>query len=289
MRRSKTETPSVGWNELAKILGKVLLYLALLLGTVVTLLPLAWMIATSLKTSSDIFVYPPRFLPTQLELSNYSQAWDMASWLRYFYNTILFTACTVVGVVLTSIASGYAFAKLQFKGRNAVFLLYIGTMMIPSQVTIIPVFMILSRLHWVNTYQGLIVPGLTSAFGCFLMRQFMSSLPNELVESALMDGARHGKILVSIVSPLLKPAITTLAVFTFMGAWNSFFWPLVVTNDEALRTVQIGLSAFQGQYGNVEWGPMMAAATFVCAPMLVLFLFAQRYFVEGIVMTGIKG
>jgi ABC-type glycerol-3-phosphate transport system permease component len=268
---------------------RVLIYAILLFMVLITMLPLVWMILTSLKTPADIFAYPPNLLPREVAFSNYVNAWTMAPWAVYFYNTILYTACTVVGVVLTSIMSGFAFAKLQFRGRNALFLLYIGTMMIPAQVTIIPIFMILSKLHWVNTYQGLIVPGLTSAFGCFLMRQFLSKMPNELIESALIDGANYGRVLISILSPLLKPATATLAVFTFMGTWNNFFWPLVVTNDQSLRTVQIGLSAFQGQYGNIEWGSMMAAATLVSAPMLVLFFFAQNYFVEGITMTGIKG
>jgi ABC-type glycerol-3-phosphate transport system permease component len=144
-------------------------------------------------------------------------------------------------------------------------------------------------MNWVDTYAGLIVPGLTSAFGCFLMRQFIAGIPTEIIESGLIDGAGHLRILRSIVSPLLYPAVATLGIFTFMGAWNNFFWPLVVTNSEELRTVQIGLSSFQTQYGTADWGAMMAAATLVSLPVLILFFFAQKYFIEGIAMTGVKG
>ncbi len=272
----------------AKIL-KALLMVILFMGVLVFLLPLYWMISTSLKPVADIFAYPPRWLPTEIEWANYTNALDAAPWDIYFLNTILYTCCIVVGVLFTSVMSGYAFSKLNWKGKDNVFLMYIGTMMVPGQVTIIPVFMILTSFGWIDTYPGLIVPGLTSAFGCFLMRQFMKSLPNELIESALIDGAGHYRILWRIIVPLVKPSMATLGIFSFMGAWNNFFWPLIVTNSTEMRTVQIGLSAFQGQYGNIEWGAMMAAATIVSAPVLIIFFFAQRYFIEGIAMSGIKG
>ncbi|WP_238358061.1 carbohydrate ABC transporter permease [Cohnella zeiphila] len=273
----------------ARRFGMSLVYLLLILMVLITVLPLYWMISTSLKTPTDVFSYPPKMIPSTLEWGNFANAWDMAPWGRYFVNTALYTACTVLGVLLSSVTSGYAFAKLSFKGRNSLFLAYVGTMMIPSQVTIIPVYMILAKMNWVDTYAGLIVPGLTSAFGCFLMRQFIAGIPTEIIESGLIDGAGHLKILRSIVSPLLYPAVATLGIFTFMGAWNNFFWPLVVTNSDELRTVQIGLSSFQNQYGTADWGSMMAAATLVSLPVLVLFFFAQRYFIEGIAMTGVKG
>lgn len=261
----------------------------LLIGAFLSLLPLFWMISTSLKTVGEIFKYPPSLLPSKFYWDNYITAFNSAPWIRYFLNTALYTFCTVAGVLLTSVMSGYAFSKLEWKGRNATFIAYLGTMMVPSQVTIIPVFMILSKLGWVNSYAGLIIPGLTSAFGCFLMRQFMVGLPDELVEAGLIDGASHYRILVQIVLPLVKPSLATLGVFTFMGAWNAFFWPLIVTNSDKYYTVQIGLSAFQGLYGNVDWGSMMAAATMVSIPVLIAFLFTQQYFIEGITMSGIKG
>lgn len=266
-----------------------MVYLVLILTVLITVLPLYWMISTSLKTPTDVFAYPPKLIPSAIQWSNFSNAWDMAPWGRYFVNTVFYTVCTVIGVLITSVMSGYAFAKLSFKGKNTLFLGYVSTMMIPAQVTIIPVFIILSRVGWVDTYAGLIIPGLTSAFGCFLMRQFIAGIPTEIIESGLIDGAGHLKILKVIVSPLLYPAVATLGIFTFMGAWNNFFWPLVVTNSEDLRTVQIGLSSFQNQYGTADWGAMMAAATLVSAPVLILFFFAQKYFIEGITMTGIKG
>ncbi|WP_338113280.1 carbohydrate ABC transporter permease [Paenibacillus artemisiicola] len=272
-----------------KRVGMSVVYLALVGTVLLTVLPLFWMISTSLKSASEVFAYPPKLLPSGLQWDNYSNAWDMAPWGRYFLNTALYTVCTVLGVLATSVMSGYAFAKLDFKGRDSMFMAYVGTMMIPAQVTIIPVFVILSKLHWVDTYAGLIVPGLTGAFGCFLLRQFIATIPSEIIESGLIDGAGHLKILRAIVAPLLYPALATLGIFTFMGTWNNFFWPLVVTNSEDLRTVQIGLSSFQTQYGTADWGAMMAAATLVSAPVLIVFFFAQKYFIEGITMTGIKG
>lgn len=276
-------------NIAAKRFGLTIVYVILLCMVILAVLPLYWMISTSLKTPTDVFAYPPKLIPTELHWANFSNAWDMAPWGRYFVNTVVYTLCTVLGVLLTSVMSGYAFAKLNFRGRDSLFLAYVGTMMIPSQVTIIPVYMILSRLGWVDTYAGLIVPGLTSAFGCFLMRQFIAGIPTEIIESGLIDGAGHGRILRSIVSPLLYPAVATLGIFTFMGTWNNFFWPLVVTNSDDLRTVQIGLSSFQTQYGTADWGAMMASATLVSAPLLILFFLAQKYFIEGIAMTGVKG
>jgi ABC-type glycerol-3-phosphate transport system permease component len=271
------------------MIGMLVVYGILFLTVVTTLLPLVWMITTSIKTPGEVFVYPPKWIPTEFAWSNYKTAWEMAPWNKYFLNTVFYTASTVVGVLITSVASGYAFSKLEFKGRKTLFLAYIGTMMVPSQVTIIPVFIILSQMNWVDTYAGLIIPGLTSAFGCFLMRQFITGIPTELIESGLIEGGGHMRILASIVTPLLKPAVATLGIFTFMGTWNNFFWPLIVTNSDELRTVQVGLSSFQNQYGDGDWGAMMAAATMVSAPVLILFFFAQKYFIEGIAMTGIKG
>jgi multiple sugar transport system permease protein len=272
-----------------RAVNRTLIYTALAIALIITILPLIWMVTTSLKTPTDVFAYPPKWLPSEVAWSNYVTAWGMAPWGRYFFNTVFYTLCTVLGVLITSVTSGYAFSKLTFKGRNTLFLAYVGTMMVPAQVTIIPVYMILAQLHWVNSYAGLIIPGLTSAFGCFLMRQFVSTIPSEIIESALIDGAGHFKILSFIITPLIQPAVATLGIFTFMGAWNNFFWPLVVTNDDTLRVLQVGLSSFQNQYGNADWGAMMAAATLVSAPLLLLFFFAQKYFIEGITMTGIKG
>ncbi|GGH86451.1 ABC-type glycerol-3-phosphate transport system permease component [Pullulanibacillus pueri] len=276
-------------NKSLKLLGKTIIYIVLIFITILCLLPLWWMIITALKAPAEVFSYPPKFWPSKIHWANFVTAWNMAPWGRYFFNTAFYTVCTVVGVIVTSVMSGYAFSKLKFKGRNLVFISYIGTMMVPAQVTIIPVYMILSQLHMIDTYAGLIIPGLANAFGCFLMRQFIATIPTEFVESALIDGAGHGKILISIITPLVTPAVAALGIFTFMGSWDNFFWPLVVTNSEKLRVLQVGLASFQSQYGTADWGAMMAAATFVSAPILILFFFAQKYFIEGITMTGIKG
>jgi len=268
---------------------RFLLFMILLFGAILSILPIIWMFLTSIKPMDEVFTYPPKWLPSRIVLSNYIEAWKEAPWERYFLNSIFYSGSVIIGQVITSLLAGYAFSKLQFRGRDLLFILYIGTMMIPGQVTIVPIFVILSKLKWIDTYQGLIVPGLTTAFGTFLFRQFFVSIPTDLQEAALVDGASHLYILRKIFVPLSRPAIITLVVFTFMGTWNDFFWPLIVTNSTEMRTVQIGLTAFQSQYGGVQWSYMMAAAMFVTLPIIVLYLFAQRYFVEGITLTGLKG
>lgn len=269
-------------------MDRILVTLVILPGAVLSLAPLIWMVLTSIKPIDEVFLFPPRLLPTEVDLSNYPRAMSKAPWLRYYFNSVVFSGGLIIGQVTTSLFAGYAFAKMRFRWRNQIFLAYIGTMMIPTQVTIIPVYVLLSGLGWIDTYQGLILPLFAHAFGVFLFRQFFTTIPDSLVESAFMDGASHVQILSRIVTPLSKPVIATLTVFVFRFSWNEFFWPLIVTNSEKMRTVQIGLSAFQDQYGQIEWAPMMAAAVVATGPILILFVAAQRYFIEGISMTGIK-
>jgi multiple sugar transport system permease protein len=271
-----------------KRINGAFILLVLLPGAVMSLAPLIWMVLTSIKPMNEVFTYPPQLLPSRIDFSNYLRAMTAAPWGRFFINSIIFSLSVIFGQVTTSLFAGYAFAKMKFKFRNSLFLAYVGTMMVPTQVTIIPIYVLLSRLGWVDTYQGLIIPLFAHAFGVFLFRQFFSTIPDSLVESAFIDGASHWQIVRRIIMPLSTPIIATLSVFVFRSTWNEFFWPLIVTNSERMRTVQIGLSAFQDQYGQVLWAPMMAAAVIVSLPVLILFISAQRYFVEGISMTGIK-
>ncbi|MBI1925826.1 carbohydrate ABC transporter permease [Candidatus Poribacteria bacterium] len=264
-------------------------YLLLAAGAVFALLPFFWMVSTSLKTPDQVFVYPPQWIPNPLTLDNYRQVWQLLPFGLFLANTILITGAVTIGSVLSCSLAGYAFARLEWPGRERIFLLYLGTMMIPGAVTMIPVFSIIRAFHWIDTYWALIVPGLFgSAFGTFLLRQFFMTIPKELEEAALIDGCNHFQIYWRIVLPLSKPALATLAVFDFIAMWNSFLWPLIVVNSTRMRTLTIGLSYLQGLY-TTDYNLMMAGSVISLIPLLIVFFALQRYFVQGIALTGMKG
>lgn len=263
-------------------------YLLLAAGAVFALLPFFWMVATSLKTPDQVFVYPPQWIPNPLTLDNYRQVWQLLPFSLFLANTILITGAVTIGSVLSCSLAGYAFARLEWPGRERIFLLYLGTMMLPGAVTMIPVFSIIRAFHWIDTYWALIVPGLFgSAFGTFLLRQFFMTIPRELEEAALIDGCNHFQIYWRIVLPLSKPALATLAVFDFIAMWNSFLWPLIVVNSTRMRTLTIGLSYLQGLY-TTDYNLMMAGSIISLIPLLIVFFALQRYFVQGIALTGMK-
>lgn len=252
-----------------------------------TIAPFIWMILTSVKDMNDIYVYPPQWLPTEFKFENYSQVFSAAPFGRYYFNSFFVAAVVTIGQLITCSMAAYAFARLKFRGRNALFLLFLGTMMIPYNVTMIPSFMVLYWLGWVDTYQALIVPGLASAFGTFLLRQFFITIPKELEEAAYLDGAGKFTVLLKIIIPLSKPALATLAIFTFMGVFNDFIWALIVINSEDMRTVQLGLAIFRDRY-LTQWDLLMAGSVTAVLPILLVFFFAQKYFIKGITLSGIK-
>jgi multiple sugar transport system permease protein len=255
---------------------------------VIILLPFAWMLGTSFKPESDVFGYPLRLQPTHPTFSNYIGIWQQLPFLRLLINSVVFAGGVTVSSVFFDSLAAYALARLRFPGRTVAFYLVLATLMVPFQVTLVPVFQLLFRFHWLNTYQGLIVPRATSAFGIFLLRQFFITVPRELDEAARADGASEWYIYSRIMLPLAKPALATLAVFYFMNNWNDFLWPLVVTSTTDMRTLPAGLTLFAGQYV-VEHGVLMAGAIISLLPLAVAFALAQRYFTRGIATTGIKG
>jgi multiple sugar transport system permease protein len=218
---------------------------------------------------------------------NYVKAWKAVPFPRFFLNSIIVSVSVTFGQVFTSSLAAYAFARLNFKGRDTLFLAYLGTMMIPGSVTMIPVFIIIKLLNWIDTYQALILPGMFSAYGTFLLRQFFLTIPADLEESAVIDGASKFRIYTQIILPLSKPALATLATFTFMGTWNDFMWPLIVTNKMEMKTLPVGLASFQGLY-TTSWTLLMAAAVIVLVPILIVYVYNQRFFVRGIALTGLK-
>ncbi len=219
---------------------------------------------------------------------NYLDAWNAVPFGRFFINSIIVSLCITFGQVLTSSLAAYAFARLNFFFRDQLFLGYLATMMIPGTVTMIPVFILLKKLGWIDTYQALILPAMFSAYGTFMLRQFFLGIPKDLEESAFIDGATKFTIYLKIILPLSKPALATLTTFTFMGAWNDFMWPLIVTNSMEMKTLPVGLAAFQGLY-TTNWTLLMAATVIVLIPVLMVYVFNQRYFVRGIVLSGLKG
>ncbi|GMQ78556.1 MAG: carbohydrate ABC transporter permease [Anaerolineae bacterium] len=268
-------------------LARFPVHIALLVGGIIMILPFLWMLTTSLKPSSLMYS-GPYIIPTHFEWVNYLEALRAAPFTRYYLNSIIMTAGITIGQVLFSSLAAYAFARLRFPGRDLLFLIFLGTMMIPIHVTLIPSFLVVKWLGWIDTYQALIVPRLVSAFGIFLLRQYYLSIPKELDEAALIDGASRLTVWWRIIIPLSRPALATLAIFSFLFAWNDFLWPLVVTNNPDMRTVQLGLAMFQGKYGT-QWTLLMAGTVAATVPAIIAFLIGQRKFIQGITTTGIKG
>lgn len=266
----------------------VALHLILIAGSGLMLLPFLWMLSTSLKEPREIFTYPPIWIPSRFAWENYSQAVNAMPFGRFYLNSLIVAGSITVLQLLTSALAGFAFARLRFWGRNALFLLYLATLMIPFQVTMIPNFILIRYLRWYDTYQALILPPAFSAFSTFLMRQYMLSIPLDLDEAARVDGASSWRIWWQIILPLSGPVLAALTIFVFLNAWNDFLWPLVVTNSLEMRTLPVGLSMFQGQY-NVQWHLLMAGSVIALVPVLVVYIVGQNWFVRGITLSGMGG
>jgi multiple sugar transport system permease protein len=261
------------------------------LGTtaVVVMMPYLWMISTSLKGKRELFTYPPTWIPHVFRFQNYVDAWNAAPFGRYFVNSVFVAVAVTVGQLITCSLAAFAFARMNFKGKNFMFALFLSTTMISTQVTLVPSYLVLKNLHWLDTYQGLIVPFLASAFGVFMLRQQFMTLPRDLEDAAKLDGCGRLRFLWEIVLPLSKPVLASQALFAFMGNWNSYLWPLVVTTSKNMRTLQIGLRYFVSQEGGTQWGLFMAATVFVSLPVVIFYFIIQKSFVEGIAATGLKG
>jgi len=262
-------------------------YAALILSGATMLLPFLWMLTTSLKPPDAVLTIPPQILPRQLSLESYVAVASAVPLLRIFGNSLLVTLACVAGQLVTSALAAYAFARMHWRGRDTLFLLYLATLMVPQQVTITPLFILMQRLGWVDTYQGLIAPGLISAFGTFLLRQAMLGVPREYEEAALIDGGTHWTLFRHVALPMVGPALATLAVLATMSSWNSFLWPLFITRDERLMTLPVGLALLHGRY-TTEWGTVMAGAVITVLPIMLVYLAAQRAFVRGVALSGLK-
>jgi multiple sugar transport system permease protein len=272
---------------MVRLLRSGLRHLVLVVGSLAMAAPFLWMLKVSVAPESDIFVFPPTLIPRALVLQNWGDAWTAVPFGRYFLNSALMAATITLGNVVVCAMAAYACARMRVPGRDAIFLTILASIMIPHQVLLIPQFEIMTWFGWVNTYQGLIVPGIGTAFGVFLLRQFFLQIPRDLEDAARIDGCGWLGVLWRIVLPLAVPGLVALALLTAMGAWNAFLWPLVVTTKQDMFTVQMGLRLFFTEYSQ-RWGPTMAATCFVTLPVLAMFVLGQRQFVRGIVMTGLK-
>lgn len=262
-------------------------HVILTFGAVIMIFPFLWMISTSLKTYIETISYPPRLLPEVFQWSNYQYVLDTCPFFRFYLNSIVTTAAIVIGQLITCSMGAYAFSRLEFRGRDKMFVGYLATLMVPSQVTMIPTYIIVSKLKWIDTYQALIIPCLFSAYGTFLLRQFFMTIPKSLEESVLIDGGGAYRCFFHIILPLTKTALITFGTFVFQFAWNNYLWPLLVTNSINMFTLPMGIKFFVGQF-TTYYHYMMAAATMAMIPMIVVYLFAQRYFTSGIALSGIK-
>jgi len=276
-----------GASRVRRILWHSFLYLSLTAGAALMLLPFFWMLSTSLKTLAEALRMPPIWIPKAPHWENYVLAWNAAPFGRYFFNSFFIAITTTVGEVITTILAAYAFAKMEFFGKNFLFILLLGTLMIPGQMLLVPNYVTIKRLGWYNTYWALIIPWVVSVFGIFLLRQFFRTIPDELWDAARIDGCSRFRFIWRIVVPLSRPGIATVALFKFVGSWNAFLWVLIMTDKVELRTVPVGLRFFMSDVGT-NYPLLMAAATMAIVPILILFFFTQRQFIQGVARTGLK-
>lgn len=265
--------------------GLVARHALLALGGVTVVVPFLWMFLTSVKKRSEVFT---TLWPTEWHWENYVHAWQAAPFGRYYLNSVVMTVGIVAGHLVLDAMAAYAFARLRFPGKNAIFLVLLATMMVPQFVTIIPAFSLVVSFGWLDTYWALIVPRLADVFGIVLLRQYFATIPREIEEAARLDGCGRVRTFTRVLLPLSTASLATLAIFAMLFAWNDFLWPLLVTNSDEMRTVQIGLAAFQGRYGT-SWHYLMAGTLTAAVPTIVMFLVFQRALVRGIAGTGVKG
>ncbi|MFB5663454.1 carbohydrate ABC transporter permease [Alteribacillus sp. HJP-4] len=277
---------SLSNQRVKKRMKRIIVFAILTLGSLTMLSPLWWMLSTSLKSMQEIMVYPPTFIPETFHWENFANAWTAAPFTKFLLNTLFITGITVIANVLSNAFVAYGFAKIEFRGKKILFAILLATMMIPGFVMLIPQYILFAKLGWVNTYLPLTIPHIFgSAFFIFLLRQFFMTIPNELVEAAKIDGASHFYIWSRLMIPMIKPALATVAIFAFNGAWNDLIGPLLYLSDESMYTLQLGLATFQSTL-QTQWHYLMAASILVMLPVLILFFLFQKYFIEGMNLTG---
>ncbi len=269
--------------------GTLVLYTLLIMTALVFVVPLFWVFSASLKDTQQIYTFPPVWIPTEPRFANYSEAWNAAPFGRFYLNTIITTFFGVALEVVNALLTAYALVFIRFPGKNLIFIGMLAALMVPIHVTILPNYLTIASLGWVDTYQGIILPGASVAFGAFLLRQHFLTLPREIPEAARLDGAGHLQTLWYVILPISRPMLVTVTLVSVVTKWNDFLWPLISTNSESMRTLPIGLSYLFNQEGASQWGLIMAATIFVILPVLLLFLRWQKHIVSGLTSGATKG
>jgi len=264
-----------------------LIYVLLCVGVIITLAPFVWMLSTSFKTQSAVFTIPPQWIPRPFTFEQYRKLFKEINFFVHFKNSLIVSVLVTFFSLFINSLAGFAFAKYRFSGKNKMFTALLGAIMIPGQVTMIPVFLMLKKMGMLNSYWGLVIPCSASVFAIFFFRQFISTIPNELIESARIDGCSEFGIYWRIILPLCKPILATLAIFTFMSSWNDFLWPLIVMTNESKYTLPVALANLNGQY-TTQYPLLMAGSVIVVVPVIIIFLFAQKYVISSIASTGLK-
>jgi len=251
-------------------------------------LPFYWMIVTAISPAPDIIAFPPKWIPSRITLEHFQEAWAKAPWLTYYKNSLVVATVSVGLSVLFGLFAGYAFAVYEFPLQNVLFLIILGTLMVPVQVTSVALYVFLSRIGWVDTYPGILAPNFASAFGVYMIRQAIKAVPMDLIDAARIDGAGEARIVATVVLPLIKPTVAAVAMLLFLSSWNDFLWPVIVINSESLRTLPVGIALFKDPYGFINYGPLMAGTVITIGPMLVAYAFSQRFMIRGIALTGLR-
>jgi len=267
---------------------RLIIHIILLGGATTMIVPFVWMLSSSLKRNLEVFYIPPTLIPSVPQWHNYVEIFKVVPYGRWFLNSAFIAIVQTVLYLFVASLAGFTFARMYFPGRELIFTLYLATLMVPGEVTLIPKFILMKELHLIDTFAAVILPGVFNAYGVFLLRQFFMTLPDSLEEAAILDGASYFRIYWNIILPLAGPGLATLSLFSFMGAWNDFLWPLIVINAESMKPLSVGLASFHGLY-ETNWPYLMAASTVALIPIIIVFVIAQKYFVRGIALTGLKG
>ena len=282
-------SPSAGGISSQVLVSKAVGYLAMAVVVFLIGLPLLWLLSAAFKETSEIYIVPATWIPNNPILTNFPAAWNAAPFGMYYVNTIFVTVVSVAGKLVMACCTAYALVNLRFPGKTIIFGLILGALMIPTQVVVVPNYLLFADLGLINTYTALILPHVPTAVGTFLMRQAFLALPREILDAARVDGAGHLRTLWTIMIPLSMPVLVTFGLLATQDVWNDFLWPLIITNTDNMRTLPVGISRLLDTEGNTQWGVVMAGAIYVIAPLLIIFLWAQRHIVEGIAAGAVKG
>ena len=271
-----------------EIIRKGITYFILICGAVFILLPFVWMIITSLKPFNEVLLMPPKWIPSKIQWENYVEAFHTVPFFRYFRNSVIVTVCITVSELITTILAAFAFSQLKFKGKHVLFMMLVATMMVPGEILVIPNFVTLANLEWIDTYKALIAPWGASVFSIFLLRQQFVSIPQSYYKAAKVDGCWDLRYLFTVMVPMSRPTLVSIALLKIINSWNSYLWPLIATNTKEMRTLPVGLAYFSTEAGTT-YNTLMAFSLMIISPTLIVYFFTQKYIIQGVSRTGLKG